>query len=48
MDSATYNYGTFPSDDEIEFFTGLFEHLKPGEKVPASELLEFLNWSVTS
>lgn len=40
MDAANYNYATFPTDDDIEFFTGFFELLKPGEKAPDPELLD--------
>jgi hypothetical protein len=40
MDSDTYNYATFPSDDDIQFFAGFFEHLKPGEKAPDPKLLD--------
>jgi hypothetical protein len=40
MDEETYNYATFPSDDDVEFFAGFWEHLKPGEKAPDPELLD--------
>lgn len=33
-----YNYATFPSDDDVEFFAAFFEHLKPGEPAPDPEL----------
>jgi hypothetical protein len=39
MDVEAYNYATFPSDDDVEFFAGFWEHLKPGEKAPDPQLL---------
>lgn len=40
MKPADYNYATFPSEDDVEFFATFFERLKPGEKAPDPELHE--------
>jgi hypothetical protein len=36
----SYNYATFPSDDDVEFFQQFAEHLKPGETAPDMDLLD--------
>lgn len=35
-----YNYATFPSEDDPEFFANFAEHLKPGETAPDPALLD--------
>lgn len=40
MDLETYNYATFPSDDDVQFFSGFWEHLKPGENAPDPQLVD--------
>jgi hypothetical protein len=40
MRADEYNYPTFPSDDDPEFFQAFFEHLKPGESAPDAALID--------
>lgn len=48
MEIEKYNYATFPSDDDIEFFAGFWEHLKPGEKAPDPALHDLETGQVIS
>jgi hypothetical protein len=40
MTSQPYNYATFPSGDDVHYFSAFAEHLKVGETAPDPELLD--------
>lgn len=35
-----YNYATFPTEDDVTYFSAFWELLKPGERAPEVELLD--------
>ena len=43
----TYNYATFPADDDPEYFSAFWELLKPGERAPEVELLDLASGATT-
>ena len=38
MTDDRYNYAIFPPDDDVDFFAGFAEHLKPGDHAPDGQL----------
>ncbi len=43
----TYNYATFPTEDDVDYFSAFWELLKPGERAPDVELIDLASGATT-
>ncbi len=41
--SQDYNYATFPTDDDLDYFNAFWELLKSGERAPEVDLLDLVS-----